>query len=241
MPELVVGRRCIPYEVRRSTRTTRKRIVVTPDRVEVVAPPASSDEEVAAFLHSRRRWVHDATERMREHVLSSARPGQFASGAKVMYRGRRLRLTVTPAPVGEVEIECRSAFHVRVSERLPPTSRDEAINQAFQRWFARRVKEDAEEIVRRYSTKVGASPKAVRVKEQKHLWGSCGQDGTIHLNWHLVFAPKPVLEYAVVHEMCHLIDRSHEPSFWNLLRVIMPDHPERKRWMERNELSCRWK
>jgi predicted metal-dependent hydrolase len=241
MPDLVVGRRCIPYEVRRSTRATRKRIVVTPDRVEVVAPEDSSDEEVAAFLHSRRRWVHDETERMREHVLSSARPSRFTSGAKVLYRGRRLRLTVTPAPVDEVEIECRSAFHVRVPDRLSPAARDEAISQAFRCWFARRVQEDAETIVRRYGPKVGASPKAVRVKEQKYLWGSCGQDGTIHLNWHLVFAPKPVLEYAVVHEMCHLIDRSHEPSFWSLLRGVMPDYSERKRWMERNELSCRWR
>lgn len=241
MPELVVGRRTIPYTVRRSAQATRKRIVITPDLVEVVAPEPSSDEEVAAFVHSRRRWVHDETERMREQEISSARPGRFASGAKVLYRGRRLRLTVTPVPVDEVEIECRSAFYVRIPARLRPAEWDEAISQAFQKWFRERVQSDAAELVRRYGPRVGAEPKAVRVKEQKHLWGSCGQDSTIYLNWHLAFAPKPVLEYAVVHEMCHLLDRSHEPGFWQLLRSVLPDYETRKAWMEANELSCRWR
>jgi predicted metal-dependent hydrolase len=86
----------------------------------------------------------------------------------------------------------------------------------------------------------GGEPAGVRVREQQHLWGSCGKDGTICLNWHLAFAPKPVLEYAVVHEMCHLLDRSHDTSFWQPLSRVMPDYVDRKQWLEQNELGCRW-
>jgi predicted metal-dependent hydrolase len=54
----------------------------------------------------------------------------------------------------------------------------------------------------------------VRIKDQKHVWGSCGPDRIVNLNWHLIFAPKTVLEYAVVHELCHLRHRNHDRSFW---------------------------
>jgi hypothetical protein len=44
----------------------------------------------------------------------------------------------------------------------------------------------------------------------------------------------------IVHEMCHLLDRSHDASFWRLLSRVMPDYADRKQWLEHNELSCRW-
>ncbi|MCC5809015.1 MAG: M48 family metallopeptidase [Ectothiorhodospiraceae bacterium] len=53
----------------------------------------------------------------------------------------------------------------------------------------------------------------------------------MHLNWHLIFAPKPVLEDAVFHALCHLRERNHDRAFWNLDRSILPDWgPERRGW-----------
>jgi predicted metal-dependent hydrolase len=59
---LVVGGTVIPYRVRRSARARRRRIVVTPEAVEVVAPAGQTDEEIAAYMRARRRWVYDAVE-----------------------------------------------------------------------------------------------------------------------------------------------------------------------------------
>ena len=72
------------------------------------------------------------------------------------------------------------------------------------------------------------------------MWGSCGQDRQVNLNWHLVFAPKPVLEYAVVHEICHLRHRNHDPEFWQLVGQILPDWEARKVWLDRNEHLLGW-
>jgi len=84
---------------------------------------------------------------------------------------------------------------------------------------------------------MGVVPKEVRVKPLKHLWGSCGKNGIIHLNWQLIFAPKSVLEYAVVHELCHLQYRNHSPEFWVKVRELLPDYELRKNWLDRNEHS----
>jgi predicted metal-dependent hydrolase len=72
------------------------------------------------------------------------------------------------------------------------------------------------------------------------MWGSCGQDRQIHLNWHLIFAPRPVFEYAVVHELCHLKHRNHEPEFWQLVGSILPDWQSRKDWLDKNENMLGW-
>ena len=239
MPVLTVGSRSIPYVVRRTSRAQRRRIVVTPEQVEVVAPEGHSDEEIAAFVHSRRRWVHDQTERMQERTLFSALPERFVTGAKILYRGRRLKLTVSVGEGKAVEIEHRGGFHVHVPSALAGPSRDAQIEAAFQRWFRERVRADAEHFVRRYAPRLGLESVPIRIRAQKHLWGSCGRDGTISLNWHLVFAPRAVLEYAVVHELCHSIDRSHGPGFWSRIGRVMPDYDSRKGWLEANELNCR--
>lgn len=89
--------------------------------------------------------------------------------------------------------------------------------------------------VRQHGEAHGLRPRAIRIKDQKHLWGSCGADRIVNLNWHLVFAPKTVLEYAVVHELCHLRHRNHGPEFWGLIGSILPDWEVRKAWLDQNE------
>ena len=58
------------------------------------------------------------------------------------------------------------------------------------------------------------------------------RDGIINLNWRLIAAPKPVLEYAVVHELCHLAHRNHTPSFWRMIRDLLPDYEPRREWLD---------
>jgi predicted metal-dependent hydrolase len=67
------------------------------------------------------------------------------------------------------------------------------------------------------------------------VWGSCGVHRIINLNWHLIFASKAVLEYAVIHELCHLRHRNHDASFWGFGGSLLPDWEARKAWLDRNE------
>ncbi len=234
MPTLTIGKSEIPYTIRRSDRAKRQRIVVTPTTVEVVAPVDRDRQEIEAFVHSRRRWVHDEREKMRESLATSPWPEHFVSGAKIPYRGRRMRLRVKPVPGDGIVTYYRNGFFVEMPKSIPSHERDATIRHCLELWLRRRVEDDAVAFVRSYARKLGQEPKAVRIKEQKHLWGSCGRDRVINLNWRLIFMPKPILEYAVVHELCHLKHRNHSPAFWNLVKSLLPDYEPRKLWLERN-------
>jgi predicted metal-dependent hydrolase len=138
----------------------------------------------------------------------------------------------------EVRVEYRGGFIVTVPAGLTGERRDERIGAALEGWFRERVREDAEFFVRRYAPRLGVEPAGVRVAAQKLLWGSCGWDGVIRLNWQLAFAPRGVLEYVVVHELCHLRERSHGAAFWRLVRGVLPDYEGRKGWLEGEGLAA---
>lgn len=236
MPILQVGAATIPYTITRSARARRQRIVVTAGEVEVIAPEGLSEEAIAAFVHERRRWVFDTRARMLERNLTGEQPQRYVSGAKIPYRGRQVRLRVEDGPGVEIEVSYRHGFHVTVPQGLAAEEREPLIEAALQDWLKSRLRQDVSVILERTCKRLGLEARGFRLRDQKHLWGSCGKDGVLYLNWRLIAAPRPVLEYAVVHEVCHLKHRDHSPAFWALVRSVLPDYETRKAWLDRQTL-----
>ncbi|MBR1286820.1 M48 family metallopeptidase [Bradyrhizobium sp. AUGA SZCCT0177] len=75
----------------------------------------------------------------------------------------------------------------------------------------------------------------IRVAEFRTGWGSCGAHGTVNIDWRLIFAPKRVLEYVVVHELAHLRYRSHGKTFWEYLGQIFPTYVASKAWLDAHQ------
>ena len=239
MPEVVIGARSISYEVRRSRKAGRKRIEVTPRGVEVIVPHDASAEDVERFVQRKRRWLHDKTEEVREEVerLRADTPQGYHSGAKILFRGRYLRLRVRTGEVESPALTYRTAFHVELPRDLANGEREPAVRDLVENWLEERLTEDAWGVVRRRGAPHALEPSGVQIKDQRTLWGSCGRDGVIRLDRKLARVPKPVFEYVVVHELCHLEHRDHSPAFWALVKRVMPDYRERKVWLEAHEVA----
>ena len=80
----------------------------------------------------------------------------------------------------------------------------------------------------------------IAVRNQKTRWGSCSSKGNINFNWRLLMAPGKVLDYVVVHELCHLAYMNHSGAFWGLVEELLPDYGERRRWLKENSRLLRW-
>jgi predicted metal-dependent hydrolase len=83
----------------------------------------------------------------------------------------------------------------------------------------------------RYSPIVGVETNGYKVKEFQSRWGSCTPRGRVDFNWKIIMAPNRVVDYVVVHELCHLNQHDHSPQFWKLVENIMPDYLECKEWL----------
>ncbi len=234
---LTVGDITIPYAVRYSERASRKRIIVTPEGVEVIAPagtPMDGKKSVVEYVERKRRWIFDSLMEVREKHRKLL-VQQYASGAKLQYRGRWLMLNVQAADVDETEIRCRSKFEVKVSEALSVEDRTLAINAAFDGWLRERALRDLLRFGRRHQHNLGVEAAGYRLSDSQSSWGTCGNDHIIRVHWRLIQAPAAAMEYVVAHEVAHLVHRNHSPEFWRLLSQAMPD------WEECRVMLERWK
>ena len=91
--------------------------------------------------------------------------------------------------------------------------------------------------VEHYITQTGGSYKRITIRDQKTRWGSCSSNGGLSFNWRLMLAPPRVLDYVVVHELCHLTHMNHSRDFWNKVESIMPDYRVYRDWLKKNGSS----
>lgn len=85
-----------------------------------------------------------------------------------------------------------------------------------------------------YAGKMGISYGRITIRRQKTRWGSCSQSGNLNFNCLLMLAPPGVVDYVVVHELCHRIEMNHSPRFWELVGEVYPDYDRWKRWLKEN-------
>lgn len=83
-----------------------------------------------------------------------------------------------------------------------------------------------------YHALTGGVYHTITVRDQKSRWGSCSSRGTLSFNYRLIFAPPKVLDYVVVHELCHLTHMDHSKNFWSMVERIMPDYRIYKNWLK---------
>lgn len=82
--------------------------------------------------------------------------------------------------------------------------------------------------------KIGIKPSKIVVKLLKNRWGSATEKGVVTLNSNLLKAPKDVIDYIIIHELCHLKIKNHSQRYWNLVRKFMPDYSQKIDWLEKN-------
>jgi hypothetical protein len=234
MATLQIGRKEINYEVRRSATALERRITITPGFVEVLALTADGEEEIAGFLARKRRWLFDAVREM--ECVRAGRHGvpRFSTGSKVPYRGRNMALTVRRTDAQRLEITYRNGFTVDLPE-WAEANPDRLIASELKLWLKQSARRDVNDAAALIGKRFGLIPRSIRVKDFASGWGSCGREGNVLINWHLIFAPRKVLEYVVAHELAHLRHRTHERAFWTYVKYIMPDFERPKAWLEANQ------
>lgn len=234
MPTLQIGRKEIPYELRRSATASERRITVTPGHVEVLALANDDDETVAGFLARKRQWLFNTVREMERATASRHAVPRFMTGSKIPYRGRKMPLIVRRTDAEHIAVTYRNGFIVDLPHWAGQDA-DHLVASELQHWLKQRARRDVKEIAADYGKRFGLIPRSIRVADFANGWGSCGPEGSVLINWHLIFAPRKVLEYVVVHELAHLLERSHDKCFWAFLATLTPDFRQSKDWLDRHQ------
>lgn len=234
MSTLQIGRKEIPYELRRSATASERRITITPGHVEVLALTTDNDDDIAGFLERKRQWVFSTVREMERITATRHAVPRFITGSMIPYRGRKMSLTVRRTDAERAAVAYRNGFIVD----LPHWAGDDAdqlVVSELKHWLKQRARRDVQEIAADYGKRFGLVPRSIRTADMTHGWGSCGPEGIVLINWHLIFAPRKVLEYVVAHELAHLRHRSHGREFWGFVASLAPGWEAMRAWLDRHQ------
>lgn len=111
-----------------------------------------------------------------------------------------------------------------------PYTEPEQIERLLAHWYKNAARQYLAGRVAYYQPLLGewATVNRIAVKEQKSCWGSCSTRHNLNFNWHLMELSAEVVDYVVVHELCHLLHMDHSPAFWAQVERILPDYRERR-------------
>jgi len=226
--KLKIGSTSVPYVIERSTRR-RKTIEIQfleGGRLRVAAPEIASRASVEGHLASRSALI---VRRMNGHARTDPVPNrEYVNGETFEYLGRQARLrVVTRAIPGSSAKLARGRLEVTLSSHSVE-ARVDAVRHALLDWYRGLAIRRLRERVSYFAPHVGVTPTDVLLRSQERRWGSCSRDGVVRFNWRIVMAPASLIDYVVVHELCHLRHAHHDESFWRLVASVLPDYQLRR-------------
>ncbi|MBF0180962.1 MAG: M48 family metallopeptidase [Magnetococcales bacterium] len=222
---LVIQGEEVVYRLTRSMLRRRLTLRVAADgAVEVGVPWLVGMKRVEAFLREHGAWLLARREARRMPYL--------ADGFVLPFLDEVLTLRV----VGE---EIARPRRLGDALQVPAPLTGGGLEVMVESWYRREALRHLPERVRARAREMGVSVSGVSIRAQKSRWGSCSSRGGIHLNWQLMLHPSRVVDYVIVHELCHRVHMNHSPAFWALVGTILPDYPLLKNQLKTIQLPWR--
>jgi predicted metal-dependent hydrolase len=192
-------------------------------RVRVAAPKRLDEDRVRLAVIQRLTWIKQQQKQLRDAVRQSER--EMVTGESHFVWGSRLRLRVIERP-GPAHVE---VDHDRLLLYVPEGTDQEARMKVLQRWHRRELRRAAEPLIKQWELAVEQRVSQWGIKRMKTKWGSCNREsGRIWLNLELAKKHPLCLEYVVVHELAHLLERNHGERFTKLMDSLLPDWRARR-------------
>jgi len=233
MPFVLFGETKIEYITKLSEK--RKTIGISVDYdngVVVTLPKTISQEEIEKVVLNKAAWILNQLHNFSE-VITKPTENEFVSGEKYLYLGRAYRLKVNQKEeIKKPSITFhRGKFYVIINTKSKEEKQIKIVRNLLHNWFLQKSESLLKERGKILSLKTGIKPQGFVIKDQQKRWGSCSQDGTININWRIIMAPISVIDYIIIHELCHLKYPGHSNKFWKEVSIFCPNFQKSRDWL----------
>ncbi|MBR9920022.1 MAG: M48 family metallopeptidase [Bacteroidetes bacterium] len=197
-------------------------------RIRLAAPLSTDFEIVRLFAISKLGWIKKHVRNFKEQRRES--PRTYVSGESHYYLGRRYLLDVIERQgYNKVELNGSNKIKLYVRPGMDPRKREHVIKE----WYRKQLKARIPELIAKWEERIGVEAQDWGVKQMRTKWGACNIEAKrIWLNLELAKKPLICLEYIIVHELVHLLERHHNDRFVAYMDQFMP------KWrMHRDQLN----
>lgn len=224
----------IPVEiVRKDIKNLHLGVYPPTGRVRVAVPLRLGDDAVRVAIVSRLGWIKRQRLAFLDQDRQSAR--EMVTGETHYVEGRRFRLKVVPHDgAAQVTLRHNKTLVLRVRPKLDTNQRFAVLEH----WYRARLREQARPLLAHWAERLGVSISGLGIRKMRTRWGTCNQDaGRIWLNLELAKKPTECMEYIVVHELVHLLERHHNERFAALMDQHLPDWRLRRDVLSKSPLA----
>lgn len=223
----------VTYAVRESDRASRARIDVKPAGVTVVVPTSAvSRVDPESLLDDHAEWLLTKREEM-DAYRERAPDRVFEPGAEwpVLGADRELVLERRRSSTIDFAADCIRLARSHVDRT--------SIERALEYCFRETAREHFETRVAALAPEMGVADQVgdVEIRNQQTRWGSCSTSGTLSLNWRLLMAPRPIVDYVLIHELAHLREHNHSDAFWSIVAAHDPDWEAHRGWLREHSVE----
>ena len=215
-----------PVSVRRSSRRRSIELRVTAaSDVWILCPLEISDTQIVDFLRSRADWIESKL------LLNQTRAAlpcpDYESGSIWQLRGQGFVLELSVGP--------RSVVLDTDRLRVKTDSMDtEKVKGILKSWYIQQAEDCLLGRTQHFASCLGVKPSRVQLRQYRSQWGRCNSRQEIAFDWRVIMAPDSVIDYLVIHELCHIKHFNHSSDFWSLVGSLQPNYRESKDWLRAN-------
>jgi predicted metal-dependent hydrolase len=202
-----------------------------PGKITAMVPLRTSQKVILESVKSKAPWIIKKLDYINSSPQFQVLPKEYRNGEVFLFLGKEYPLVV------EVD-SSRTTMRAEIVEGnlkvQTPVDDKEAIKMLVEKWYRHVAKNVFNMRIKLYQPYIPVVPNRVVIKEQKSRWGSCSSKNNLNFNYRAVMAPLSVIDYLIVHEMCHLVHLNHSPDFWRLVESILPEYRHHREWLKQN-------
>lgn len=190
-----------------------------------------SNRDIQSIIAKHNNWIEKQLIRFKHQLLLQEHKQKILLGGYISILNEKYAIELVPSmrkrPLAEIQ-----GNKILVKASQCPSEEE------LKRVIIKLLKESAKETIAfraiHYAKAYGLEFKNIAVKNQKTKWGSCSTYKNLNFNWQLILCPRDILDYVVIHEICHLKEMNHSKKFWNLVSLECPDHRLKRKWLREN-------
>jgi len=241
----------LEYQLIRSARRKTIALQVSNAKVIVRAPKFVNTAYVEQLIQLKLSWLEQKVAEQKQkslvnpHFTLQFSDQQQANKALIYIDGAPHKIRIEFGDKSVIHNKAEQSLTVILSPRYQQHELHSALILAkvkaqIEFWFKASIEDYVRQKLVIYSTSIPLYPTAFKVRKYKARWGSCNSRGELSFNHLLKMLPSWVIDYVIVHELCHLKHMNHSSKFWQLLAQHCPDYQNAKNWLQQHQPYLRW-
>ncbi len=199
--------------------------------VLVAVPKFFSNDDINKLIADKSIWIRKKIIEKESHYKKQER--NFVKGEKFFLYGSDIILDIINSQVSRVFLS-EASLNVFLSKK------NNNIKKIVEGWYKEKSLDYLVSRTSGLARKMCINYSGVKVKNFKRRLGSCSHKGEIVYNWRIIMSPKHIIDYIIIHELCHTVHFNHSKKFWNLVKEFSPSYQEHKVWLKKNFEMLAW-